>query len=123
MRRTLFLVALLLSAQELLAANPSARAGVRMVFDESTGLTVLFGGETLTDAGTVQTYHPSETWVWTGDRWMQRYPANSPPGRSSHVMVYDSNRARILIFGGRTGTTTYTSDTWVYDDRDWTQIQ
>jgi len=52
LRRTFLAAALLMSAQALLAANPSARTGVRMVYDESAGSTVLFGGITATDAGT-----------------------------------------------------------------------
>ncbi|HEV8658059.1 MAG TPA: kelch repeat-containing protein [Thermoanaerobaculia bacterium] len=122
MKRVFLFIALLLSAHALFAANPSARTGTRMVFDESSGFTILFGGETAVDTGTVQSYHPNETWIWTGDHWIQRFPANSPPGRSSPAMVYDSNRARIVLFGGRSGTSDL-ADTWVYDDRDWTQIQ
>jgi len=121
LRRTFFTLALLLSAQALLAANPSARTGARMAFDESTGLSVMFGGEAVPDSGTATTYNPSDTWTWDGTRWVQRYPLNHPPGRSNHVMVFDSARSRELIFGGRTGTTDL-NDTWVFDNNDWTKI-
>lgn len=121
LRRTFLAAALLLSAQALLAANPSARTGVRMVYDESAGSTVLFGGITATDAGTIQAYQLADTWLWTGARWIQRFPAHTPPGRSSHIMVYDPNRSRIVSFGGR-GATSDLDDTWVYDSSDWTQI-
>lgn len=121
LRRMFLSLALVLTAQALFAANPAARTGVRMVFDESARNIVLFGGETAQDAGTVQVYDPTDTWVWNGVRWLQRYPAHNPPGRASHVMVYDPNRSRIVIFGGRAGTTDF-DDTWAFADGDWTQI-
>jgi len=121
LRRIFLTAALVLSAQALLAANPSARSGTRMVFDESTGFTILFGGVAPTDAGTVHAYEPIDTWFWNGQRWLQRYPSHNPPGRSSHVMVYDATRSRVVLFGGRTGTTDL-NDTWAFQNNDWSQI-
>jgi galactose oxidase-like protein len=121
LRRVLLVAALLFSAQALLAGNPSALTGSHMVFDESTGLSVLFGGLTPVDAGTVLAYNPTDTWLWNGQRWMQRYAAHNPPGRSSHVMVYDGARSRVLVFGGRQGSTDL-GDTWVYQNGDWTAV-
>ena len=121
LRRMLLTAALLLSAQALLAANPSARTGTRMVYDESKGLTVMFGGIAATDAGTVLTYEPTDTWVWNGLHWLQKYPATHPPGRSSHVMVYDPVLARTVLFGGRQGNNDL-NDTWVYQNNVWTGL-
>jgi hypothetical protein len=119
--RTFTAAALLLVASAAFAANPSSRTGVRMAFDESTGLTVLFGGQTAPDSGTVQSYELDDTWVWTGVRWVQRFPAHKPAGRNSHVLVYDSLRTRMVMFGGRSGLNDL-NDTWVYDNNDWTQV-
>ena len=121
LRRLFLTAALVLSAQALLAANPSARTGARMVFDESSGFTVLFGGVSPNDAGTIQAYDPADTWLWNGQRWLQRFPSHNPPGRASHVMVYDPNRSRVVLFGGRTGNTDL-NDTWVFQNSDWSQI-
>ncbi len=121
LRRFLIVAALLLPAQALLAANPSARTGTRMAYDESTGYTVLFGGVTAVDAGTILAYEPTDTWLWNGSRWLERYPAHNPFGRSSHVMVYDSARSQVVLFGGRTQNTDL-NDTWVFAHNDWAQI-
>ncbi|HEX9160868.1 MAG TPA: hypothetical protein VF980_04105 [Thermoanaerobaculia bacterium] len=124
LRRIFVIAALLLSAQTLLAAGPSARTGARMVFDESTGLTVLFSGVAPSDLGTVTSYNPADLWLWNGSRWVLRYPDHAPPGRSSHIMVYDSARKREVIFGGTQGTgTTDLNDTWAFSKNDWTQIE
>src|SRR6476469_369349 len=121
MRRTLLAAALLLCAQSWLAGNPSTRTGARMVYDEPKGFTVLFGGVTPNDLGTVQPYYPTDKWIWTGAQWLQRYTAHTPQGRASHVMVYDSNRRDIVVFGGRNGNNDL-NDTWVFDNGDWTQV-
>ncbi|HSP16375.1 MAG TPA: hypothetical protein VLV78_16630 [Thermoanaerobaculia bacterium] len=121
LKRVFLAAALLCSAQAVLAGNPSALSGARMVFDETTGLTVLFGGATPVDGGTVQSYYPTETWIWNGLRWMQRYTAHSPSGRSTQVMVYDSARSRLVMFGGRQASVDL-ADTWFYQGSDWTQI-
>ncbi len=121
LRRVFLVFALLFSAQVLLAGNPSALNGARMAFDESTGFAILFGGLTPVDGGTVQAYNPTETWLWNGLRWMQRYTAHTPPGRSSHVMLYDPAQSGVVIFGGRLGTTDR-ADTWVFRDGDWSEI-
>lgn len=121
LRRFFIVAALVLPAQALLAANPSARTGARMVYDESAGKTVMFGGVTALDAGTQLAYEPADTWIWTGARWVERYPAHHPAGRSSPAMVYDSARSRAVLFGGRAQTTDL-NDTWVYANNDWSQI-
>ena len=64
-----------------------------------------------------------ETWLHNGSDWTQLAPATTPPARWGHRMVYDSRRARIVTFGGRSpGTTTTASDTWEWDGTDWLQM-
>lgn len=97
-----------------------------MVWDSKTTHTILFGGTTKVDAGTRVVYDLADTWEWNGSQWVQRYPATSPHGRSFHAMAYDSARDRVLVFGGKSGTTfantTYFNDTWAFDGDNWTQI-
>lgn len=65
----------------------------------------------------------NETWLFNGADWSQLSPATTPPARWGHRMVYDSHRARIVTFGGRSpGVTTTTNDTWEWDGNDWQQM-
>src|SRR2546423_4651977 len=102
------------------AYNPSGRYETPMVYDPQISHMILFGGLTAVDSGTVKAYHLDDTWEWTGTRWIQRFPAHSPAARSGHVMVYDSNHSRILMFGGRGDSDL--NDTWAYVNHDWVQI-
>src|SRR5687768_7172827 len=102
--RLLLASALLLASTTLLADAPSARTQARIVYDPEFKRMILFGGSTALDAATRSTIELNETWEWTGNQWFQRYTATTPPGRSTHAMVYDSNRSRIVMFGGRTGS-------------------
>ena len=52
--------------------------------------------------------------------WVQMTPANSPSDRSQHAMAYDSVIQKVVLFGGRDGSTL--NDTWKYDGVDWTQV-
>lgn len=106
----------------LFAISPSARYETRMVYDPQSTHSILFGGITAVDSGTKMAYHLKDTWEWTGSRWIQRFPAHVPPERSGHVMVYDSNRSRVLMFGGHSNTVDL-NDLWMYANNDWTQIQ
>jgi Galactose oxidase, central domain len=123
-----FVVALLL-AVPLLANHPSPRIQAKMAFDESTGTGVLFGGRTLEDGATGLAYSIDETWLWVRDQWVQRFPAERPGGRSAHAMVYDSNRQRVLLFGGRAEATqlrgkfTLLNDTWQWKNGNWQQLE
>ncbi|HEX9983331.1 MAG TPA: hypothetical protein VGF69_08705 [Thermoanaerobaculia bacterium] len=118
----LFLTSLLLPAQAVLAAYPSARTEVRMALDPETRNLILFGGQTEVDGATGLSYDLDETWAWVGDRWVQRFPLNSPPGRSGHVMATDTNRNRIVMFGGRQRGAEL-NDTWIWKDDNWTEVQ
>src|SRR5258707_5598439 len=109
------------AATAAFAVNPSARYESRMVFDAQSSHLILFGGLTGTDSGTRLAYHLNDTWEWTGSHWVQRFPAHTPVERSAQTMVYDSNRSRTVMFGGRSNTADL-GDTWVYQNKDWTQL-
>jgi hypothetical protein len=123
-RRALFLsIVLLLIATAASATTPSGRFDARMVYDPATTQTILFGGSTANDAATKASYEFSDTWAWNGLIWTQLFPLHIPTARYGHVMVYDSARNRIVMFGGRTGGgKTDLNDTWVFKNGDWTQI-
>ncbi len=105
----------------LFAVNPSARYETRMAYDAQSTHMILFGGITGVDSGTKKAYRLNDTWEWTGSRWIQRFPSHTPPARSGHVMVYDSDHSRIVMFGGRSDIADL-NDTWVYANSDWTEI-
>src|SRR5579872_7108026 len=99
MRRNFLAAALLLVAPALFANNPSSTTGARMVWNETDHRTFMFGGVTTFDSGKSDYLDPNETWEWNGQRWLELFPATTPPGRSSHVMVWDEAHARAVMFG------------------------
>jgi hypothetical protein len=121
--------ALLLAALGAFADNPSGRAETRMAFDPSSNQIILFGGATPQDSATKIIYDLDDTWTWTGTKWVRLATAHTPGPRSGHVMVTDSTRGRIVLFGGRridasapNGTQIVLNDTWVFRNFDWTQL-
>ncbi len=120
-KRFLVVISLLFCASTAIAAHPSARYETRMAYDAAARRGILFGGVTANDTGTKQAYYLGDTWEWTGTKWVQVFPIHSPAGRSGPVMVYDSIRQHIVLFGGH-GTTADLHDTWYFNGNDWVQI-
>lgn len=127
-RAVVFVIAVLFCASAF-ASNPSPRAQARMVWDTSNEVGVLFGGLGPFDGGTSLQHQSAETWLFNGSRWLQRFPATTPPSRAVHSMVFDSTRNRVVMFGGRVSPTekkappTFLNDTWVYQEGDWSRIE
>jgi len=118
-RAAVLLAVVFLSAP--LFAQPTSRTNARMVFDASERSVILFGGATPADSSKNRT-ELADTWQWNGVRWVQRFPATSPSGRSAFVMVYDSLRERIVIYGGTRGATAL-AETWAFKDGNWTNLE
>jgi hypothetical protein len=78
-----------------------------MAHDSLRGRTLLFGG--YANGGVFF----ADTWEWNGTAWANLAIAG-PPARSWHAMAYDSNRHRIVIFGGQTSNLSggHLDDTW-----------
>jgi Galactose oxidase, central domain len=119
--------AILLASLTLLADTPGGRAETRMVYDPVTSHMILYGGATAIDAGTKVSYDLGDTWEWVGDHWIRRFTAHSPGERSGHALLYDSNRSRIVLFGGRhnnpsTNVQALLNDTWIFQNGDWSQL-
>jgi hypothetical protein len=122
LRRPLLLTTLaIFTATAAFATNPSARYETRMVWDAQSMHMILFGGVTATDSGTRKVYRLDDTWEFTGSHWIQRYPANTPVARSAQAMVYDANRSRIVMFGGRSDAADL-GDTFIYQNNDWAEL-
>lgn len=74
---------------------------------------VLFGGES--------SIVLSDTWVWNGEEWKQKFPATSPPARFVSAMAYDKARDEVVLFGGAGSDGYGLADTWVWNGEDWKQ--
>lgn len=63
----------------------------------------------------------NDLWIWDGTNWKQQVLANSPqPNRVNYLVVYDTARHQLVLFGGGFGDTTY-NDTWVLDGVTWSK--
>ncbi len=98
------------------ADNPGMLAEHEMVYDETRGQIVLFGG-----LGGVPPVYSNQTWVWDGTNWTQMHPRVSPPEREGHAMAYDAVAQKVVLFGGY-GDYAETNDTWTWDGSNWTQV-
>jgi hypothetical protein len=72
------------------SAVPSPRAHAAMVYDRARGVTVLFGGATLTNTG-APVYVFGDTWEWNGQRWHLR-ATDGPAPRCAAAIAYDEQR-------------------------------
>jgi len=63
-------------------------------FDATRGSVILTGG--VSDG-----VYNDETWEWDGDDWSLR-SKDASLARSSHRLIYDASRNRLVLFGGRT---------------------
>lgn len=91
---------------------PPARAFFYMAYDSESDRAILFGGAPGTAANSF-----FDTWAYNynSNTWENLTDANNhPQARSSHIMAYDSESDRIVLFGGGNLTATF-SDTWLYD--------
>jgi len=97
------------------AVGPLHRRDYQMVYDSTRKRTVFFGSD--------NRYTESDTWEYDGLNWYlvsEDGPVEMSeqiPGRKSHGMVYDTNRDRTVLFGGKSihdGTIYFFEDTWEY---------
>jgi hypothetical protein len=102
--------------QQSPAPSPAARFFHAMAYDPVHNQVVLFGGQPSISGGAL-----NDTWVWDGTNWTQMSPANSPPARYGHTLVYDAQRGQMVLFGGENANNAYLNDTWVWDGTNWTQ--
>jgi hypothetical protein len=96
------------SRLEVVGAAPTARSSARAIYDPAGDRMIVFGGR---DAARVR----DDVWALSlGDApsWTELTPAQpGPVARAAHGLVYDSDRRRMLVFGG-TDETRLLDDTW-----------
>ncbi len=101
--------------------GPSARYGHAMAYDESRGVTVLFGGFLCDSAFCSPGGGPlffGDTWEWDGTTWTERI-VPGPRARALHAMAYDPVRERVVLHGGVSGSLML-MDLWEWDGTSWT---
>ena len=54
--------------------------------------------------------------------WTQLGGATNPAARSFHAMAFDSQRGRVVLFGGGNTSCAALGDTWEWDGINWTQV-
>ncbi len=98
---------------------PAPRALYQMVYDETGGKVVLFGGTS--DAGRF-----GDTWLYDADAnaWSEVASAGAPEARSAHAMVYMGDAETAILFGGA-GETGRFADTWAFapGSGSWTALE
>src|SRR3989344_4625105 len=91
------------------AGNPPSRADASMVFDTANNRLLIFGGYDGTN-------RLNDLWRWDiAGASFAEVSEGTPPGvRQMHVAVYDENNPRMIVWGGRNGTSSsnYLSEIW-----------
>lgn len=54
--------------------------------------------------------------------WTLKLSNNKPSGRNGHTITYDSNRNKVVLFGGDTYPNEWSNETWEWDGANWTLI-
>ena len=99
------------------ASFPQPRDFHQAAFDDARGRMVVFGG--WINRGEYMEL-TNETWEWDGNEWFFKRNKGSKPGkRSGHTMVYDSQRRRVILYGGDDYALPEFEDTWEWDGVKW----
>ena len=94
--------------------------GSAAAYDAKRKKLIVFGG--LHARGSEEGKLLNETWQYDGKQW-SRLNVAGPQPRFGHAMVYDSNREKIILFGGSPGFQKEAfGDTWEWDGTAWKKI-
>jgi hypothetical protein len=88
--------------------RPGPRYYHAIAYDSERGKFVLFGG-------TNDVNKFSDTWAYDleTNNWTNQKPSNKPSARQGPAMTYDSERGKVVLFGGL--NTSNSDETWTYD--------
>jgi len=105
------------------SSSPPPRRFPAMAYDEARKQVVLFGGygPYVNEYGEHYDDSLGDTWVWDGNNWTQKTPAQSPSRRDVAGMAYDSKDKKIVLYGGSDPKGQALDDTWLWDGEKWTQ--
>lgn len=103
------------------ANKPTARIFSSMNYDsERNGLILFGGGETV--GGENMVVPLNDTWEWNGSNWTQLFPSTVPSVRYGHAMTFDSDRKKLLLFGGaipHNNSKLTNNETWEWNGSNW----
>jgi N-acetylneuraminic acid mutarotase len=94
--------------------SPSARAGQRTAYDSESDRIILFGGF---EGKSTESPIYNDTWSYdyNTDTWTKMEPKNPPGIRMYHVMAYDTDSDRVILWGGRILEGVVDNFIWAYD--------
>ena len=95
------------------STTPPPRYNSAMAYDETRQYVVMFGGQD--SSGPSQL---SDTWVWDGSNWTQKFPFSAPRERTTHTMAYVTSTQRVTLVGGNG---TRAQEMWEWDGINWVQ--
>jgi hypothetical protein len=96
---------------------PPKRAHHALAFDATRGEVVLYGGSTA--AADESSIFFDDLWSWNGERWLRL--ASAPIARSSHELIFDPDRKRLLLVGGLSSAGPQ-RELRVFDGKGWTLL-
>ena len=100
--------------------SPSPRFNHGMVYIPIDHIVLIYGGVNTTNHEAL-----GDTWIYNPrtNGWENKNPEVSPPNGSDSALIYDSQRHRVLLFGGFHGGALY-DDLWEYDinSNNWTKL-
>ena len=104
--------------------GPPPRTFPSLAYDSVGKRLILFGGNRVL-FGTAEDTNTflDDMWTWNGQAWHEIHTA-TPPARAEASMAYDSDRQRMVLFGGyRTvnGERSRLGDTWEWNGHQWEQ--
>jgi cysteine-rich repeat protein len=101
---------------------PGPRSGFGLAYHERDATTYIFGGLSHTDP--VQPQAQADLWAFDGERWRQLEASGEiPSARSGAVLIHDTRRASLLLFGGAPGgRAPYSNALFEYRAGSWTRI-
>jgi hypothetical protein len=102
------------------SAAPRPRAYHALASDVTPGRVLLLGGLPDGSEAGPDARPLDDCWLWDGASWA---PVDGPlpSARCESAMALDSDRHRVVLFGGR-GAGGDLDDTWEWDGRRWTRI-
>lgn len=92
---------------------PTACDHVKLVYDRSSGQSILFSGLDPSENPV------EETWSWNGEEW-KLLSEEGPTSRGHFGFVYDPNHEQILLYGGYTNAPS--DEFWTWKEGAWSEI-
>ena len=101
----------------LSATGPSARYGANAVADPAGDRALVFGGAAAPGTNDTDEYADLWSFDFGGAGWTPLAPATSPTVRTEALGVFDTQRRRLIVHGGRLTNPSpiARSDTWIFD--------